>query len=70
MAKAYQCDRCMQYYTENKEVTPRGMDTSTFMTGIVVVTSVNSKRGTYELCDDCARRLLDFLENRKELKGD
>lgn len=66
MAKAYQCDRCMNYYTENKDVVPRGMATNDVVNGLRIVTKT-SKIKHYELCDDCLKKLVNFLEYRSEI---
>lgn len=68
MAKAYQCDRCMQYYTANKEIPMGGTDKT--LSGIVYkVTypdeSVKDGR-EFELCDDCLKKIKDFMEFRAD----
>lgn len=69
MAKAYQCDRCMQYYTENKEIPIGGTDT--FLSGI---TYLKKKPGDeaetarkFELCDDCLKKIVDFMDHRADI---
>lgn len=69
MAKAYQCDRCMQYYTANKEI-PVG-STDTVLSGInyvVTKAGMDPKTGrSFELCDACLKKIKDFMENRTDL---
>lgn len=69
MAKAYQCDRCMQYYTDNKDLPMGGTDT--VLTGIKYVVKKSGqdpKDGrNFELCDDCLKKIKDFMEFRADL---
>lgn len=58
--KAYQCDRCFRYYTENKDVIPRGLQ-SNAVAKTITITCKNEAHKTYELCDECLRRINDFL---------
>lgn len=68
MAKAYQCDRCQQYYTANKEI-PMG-STDVCMAGISY--DVRNTQGdliksrTFELCDSCLKKIKDFMEFRAD----
>lgn len=68
MAKAYQCDRCMQYYTDNKDLPMGGTDT--VLTGIKYVVKkigYEPKDGrNFELCDDCLKKIKDFMEFRAD----
>lgn len=68
MAKAYQCDRCMQYYTENKEIPMGGTDT--ILSGIKYVVKKagqDPKDGrNFELCDDCLKKIYDFMGFRAD----
>lgn len=64
MARAYQCDRCMQYYTANKDVVPVGMSTEAVATGMIITTTVEAKKKQYELCDNCLKELTDWLAFR------
>lgn len=68
MAKAYQCDRCLWYYSANKDVIPRGLPTDKVAKGVKIVTVQDNVARYYELCDDCLRKLMDFLEYRDNLK--
>lgn len=63
MAKAYQCDRCMQYYTANKENPVPGMSTDKIATGMAF-THTGGYSKPYELCDDCLKKLIDFIAYR------
>lgn len=68
MAKAYQCDRCMQYYTANKENLVPGMGTDKIATGMCY-TFPHGNDGfdvtkQYQLCDDCLKKLIDFIAYR------
>lgn len=69
MARAYQCDRCMQYYTENKDVrVPNSGSTKDIMAGATIFgKQANSAKATYELCDTCCKELTDWLAFRKIL---
>lgn len=64
MAKAYQCDRCMQYYTENKEIPMGGTDV--LLSGIKYIVKPTGKEPkdgrNFELCDDCLQKIKDFME--------
>lgn len=68
MAKAYQCDRCQQYYTANKEI-PMG-STDRFLSGIkykIVFPDGAVKDGReFEFCDDCLKKIKDFMEFRAD----
>lgn len=71
MAKAYQCDRCFNYYTANKECHVPGRPTSVLATGITIEdTSPQQSSKKYELCDDCLEQLFDFLMNREIRKAE
>lgn len=69
MARAYQCDRCMQYYTENKDVLVPGTgSTKDIMAGISIFGGERSAvTKSYELCDTCCKELTDWLAFRKIL---
>lgn len=64
MAKAYQCDRCMNYYTENKEVIIPGNSTDAIATGIVFLGRNAELKRTYELCDACLGELTNWVAFR------
>lgn len=68
MANAYQCDRCQQYYTANKEI-PMG-STDRFLSGIeykIAFPDGAVKDGReFELCDDCLKKIKDFMEFRAD----
>lgn len=61
MASAYQCDRCMQYYTQNKEVVPIGLPSSVVATGVTINTTDSARFKKYDLCDNCLKELTDWL---------
>lgn len=61
MARAYQCDRCMRYYTENKDVVPRNRQTDAIAVGITINTKSSVKDKPIELCDDCLKEFLGWL---------
>lgn len=69
MAKAYQCDRCQQYYTENKEIPMGGTDK--MLCGVLY--KIRLADGTirdgryYELCDDCLKKVKDFMDLRADV---
>lgn len=69
MAKAIQCDRCYAYFSENKEIPINGTDT--FLAGIayrIQKTSspdISNSR-TFDLCDDCLKKIKDFMEYRAD----
>lgn len=69
MAKAYQCDRCMQYYTANKEIPIGGTDT--VLSGIKYVSTKTGYEPkdyrSFELCDDCLKKIKDFMEFRADI---
>lgn len=60
MAKAYQCDRCMAYYTANKDVLVPGRSTDSIATGINILSRTSTDK-IYELCDTCLKELTDWL---------
>ena len=71
MAKAYQCDRCFQYYTDNKEVLVPGFGTDKIARGMSILGPNTSTAGSatqthkdYELCDACLKELNDWLAFR------
>ncbi len=68
MSKAYQCDRCMQFFKVNKEF-PTGSTTSV-LSGFqyILYDSASGERRcgkAYELCDDCIKKMKDFVEIRE-----
>lgn len=68
MAKAYQCDRCMAYYTANKEVIVPGQSTNSIATGITINSTTSSGK-RYELCDACLKDITDWLAFRVIVKS-
>lgn len=69
MAKAIQCDRCYAYFSENKEIPINGTDT--FLVGITYrIQKRNSPSVTngraFDLCDDCLKKINDFMEFRAD----
>lgn len=68
MAKARQCDRCLEYYTQNiiKGIERCSLRSLSFI-------SINAEDGNsdydMDLCDDCFEALHIFL-NKKNEKGE
>lgn len=63
MANAKKCDRCGKFYAyEDKKFS---IDTSNekIIYGLFLDFGVEWIRRQYDLCDDCARKLYDFLTN-------
>lgn len=77
MAKAYQCDRCFQYYTENKETVVPGAPSDAIATEMVILdknvegSGMPRRKKSYELCDECMKELVNWLyfrpNTRKEV---
>lgn len=68
--KAYQCDRCFRYYTDNKDVIIPGAPSNSILTGIKLCKNHDPEKSPvkdYDLCDDCAKTLVDWLQNRGNL---
>lgn len=66
--KAYQCDRCFKYYTDNKDVPIPGKASSEILSGIELVTGHQTPSKvvkSYDLCDDCAKELVNWITYQK-----
>lgn len=65
--KAYQCDRCFGYYTKNEAVTVPGASSDKIITGMMLRDSDSDAaapgfpRKSYDLCDKCAKELVEWL---------
>ena len=65
MAAAMKCDRCGKYYDDNK-VTRQGI-TNVGDSTIIAMKYVyrNTSANRFDLCDDCVRKLKDFMMMRE-----
>ena len=60
MANAKKCDRCGKYYTNSeKRYTVDGL----YVGGITTLSIKGNSITKYDLCDDCIKKLLTFLDN-------
>lgn len=65
MAAAMKCDRCGKYYDDNK-ATRQGI-TNIGDSIIIAMKYVyrNTSANRFDLCDDCVRKLKDFMMMRE-----
>ena len=65
MAAAMKCDRCGKYYDDN-EATRQGITNISDST-IIAIQYVyrNIAANRFDLCDDCVRKLKDFMMMRE-----
>lgn len=63
MANAMKCDRCGQYYDENKQHKTTGRISGSKITGISLVCDLGSDTWI-DLCDDCITDLKEFMKGK------
>lgn len=54
MANAYKCDRCGEFYTQNKN--------SEEIKRVVTVNKRNYEHEQLDLCDDCVEAFFEFMK--------
>lgn len=60
MADAKKCDRCGKYYAESEQK----YTVDSFRVGCIKLVSVSGVCiDKYDLCDDCIKKLMIFLDN-------
>ena len=60
MADAKKCDRCGKYYTDGE----KRYTVDSFHVGCIKLMSVSGACiDYYDLCDDCVKKLMVFLDN-------
>lgn len=64
MANAMKCDRCGQYYDENKQHKTIGRILGSKITGISLVCDFDSHDKMIDLCDDCITDLKEFMKGK------
>ncbi|MFQ9509500.1 MAG: hypothetical protein ACLRZ7_00815 [Lachnospiraceae bacterium] len=64
MANAMKCDRCGQYYDENKQHKTTGCILGSKITGISLVCGDGSSDTWIDLCDDCITDLKEFMKGK------
>lgn len=60
MARAYKCDSCGKFYTENKLVIP-SFNENVVINYIKIGSISHSKSIDYDLCDECLEKILNIL---------
>ena len=65
MAAAMKCDRCGKYYDDNEAT--RQVKTNFGDNTIIAIKYVyhNTSASRFDLCDDCVRKLKDFMMMRE-----
>lgn len=63
MADAKRCDRCGTYYVEKEKKYKVGRD---ILASIKFVSSQNTWIKYFDLCDECAKKLVQFMKQEKE----
>ena len=66
MAAAMKCDRCGKYYDDNKAIrqVKTNFGDSTIIAIKYVYRNISVRR--FDLCDDCVRKLKDFMMMRED----
>lgn len=67
--KAMKCDRCSNYYIENKKYLGRNKKEKEPLEGVTLWGRYNVDE-SFDLCDDCINEFLEFMKINRETNLD